>query len=342
MTTPTPDGGSAQQPPPTAPVLGAPPPATEQRPEKTARPAQPAEEATDGRGTVLGQQQTDATTGARTAAQATADPLAAAAPQAPPHPPTFSGTSQSGRVYSAGTLPRDGKEPPAPKARPYPALHIGAHLVNDTAVAEIRPTAARSGLVLGIDQQRQPVTLRLFRPEPTRVVLIGGLWATHLLVLRALSVGARVAVFTARPDVWQGFSQWATGDARQIAVLPPTQYLTVPAGRRAPALLVYDEGPTGATQPLPPTGWQTRLTVLPELTSYGFSSLQEADLVAVQRLTRSETDAAGSVIGLPPETTGLLPTLRDDMLALLGGDGAQYVWLCPTTVEQHRLGAPRR
>lgn len=342
MTTPAPDSGSAPQQPPTAPVLGAPAPATEQRPDRTARPEQQAEEATDGRGTVLGQQSADAASGARTAAQASADPLAAAAPQAPPHPPTFTETPQAGKIYSAGTLPRDGKEPPAPKARPFSPLHIGAHVVNDTAVAEIRPTAARSGLVLGIDQQRQPVTVRLFRPEPTRVVLVGGLWATHLLILRALSVGARVAVFTSRPEVWQGFSQWATGDSRQVAVLPPTQYLTVPAGRRAPALLVYDEGPTGATQPLTPTGWQTRLTVLPELTSYGFATVQEADLVAVQRLTRSETDAAGSVIGLPAETTGLLPTLRDDMLALLGGDGAQYVWLCPTTVEQQRLGAARR
>ncbi|HEY3502789.1 MAG TPA: hypothetical protein VGN37_08430 [Actinocatenispora sp.] len=335
MTTPAPDSGSAQR-PPTAPVLGAPAPATEQRPEQAA-PA--AEEATDGRGTVLGQSSTDA--GAHAATYATADPLAAAAPEAPPGPPVFTDKPQTGRVYSAGTLPRNG-EPPAPKARPFPALRIGAHLVNDTALAEIRPAAARSGLVLGIDQQRQPVTVRLFRPEPTRAVLVGGLWMTHLLVLRALSVGARVAVFTARPEVWQGFSRWATGDERQVAVLPPTQYLTVPAGRRTPALLVYDEGPTGASQPLTPTGWQTRLTVLPELTSYGFSAVQEADFVAVQRLSQAETGAATSVMGLPPEATGLLPTLRDDMLALLGDDGAQYLWLCPTTVEQTHLGAPRR
>lgn len=339
MTTPVPDSGPAQQ-PPTPPVLGG-PPAVEQRLEQAAPPAQAPDEATDGRGTVLGQSSTDAAAGTRASAQATADPLAAAAPETPPVPPTFGDKPQPGRVYSSGTLPRHG-EPAAPKARPFPALHIGTHLVNDSALAEIRPAAARTGLVLGIDQQRQPVTVRLFRPEPTRVVLVGGLWATHLLVLRALSVGARVAVFTARPDVWRGFSHWATGDERQVAVLPPTQYLTVPAGRRAPALLVYDEGPTGASQPLPPTGWQTRLTVLPELTSYGFSAVQEADLVAVQRLTRAETDAAGSVIGLPAETTGLLPTLRDDMLALLGADGSQYVWLCPTTVEQQRLGPARR
>ncbi len=55
----------------------------------------------------------------------------------------------------------------------------------------IRAGRRRRGLVLGLNRDGDPVVVRLFRPEPTRAALIGGLPCAETLVLRALAIGRR-------------------------------------------------------------------------------------------------------------------------------------------------------
>ena len=62
-----------------------------------------------------------------------------------------------------------------------------------------------AGLMLGANRHGAPVTARLFRAEATRVVLIGGVRAAQLVVLRAMALGARIVVQTARPQAWEPF-----------------------------------------------------------------------------------------------------------------------------------------
>ncbi|WP_243707971.1 type VII secretion protein EccE, partial [Micromonospora sp. KC606] len=61
------------------------------------------------------------------------------------------------------------------------------------------------GLMVGANRHGGAVTVRLFRAEGTRLVLVGGVRAGQLLVLRAMALGARVAVQTGRPRVWEPF-----------------------------------------------------------------------------------------------------------------------------------------
>jgi|GEM_PF-794944 len=341
--------GSIGQPPepPARPVLGQPVPGAQEPVEEATDPrltptAEPATE-TDRAGAdpaATDQAGTDAGTEARAAAAA----QSVAAPQQPPFNP-FQATPPErpagGNVYATGTTASADAAAGLPR-RPFPRLRIGSHAVNDSTLTMLRRPGVRTGLVLGVDDGARPVALRLFRPEPTRLALIGGLWAAQLAAFRSLALGARAAVFTSRPEAWQGFVHWACAYQGQIMVWRPGDQVTVPAGAPAPALLVYDEGPSGASHPPGLTAWQTQLTVLNELTSYGFATLQDADLVAAQRLTVEESTAAGSILELPRDTVGKLPMLRDDMLALLDDQGEQYLWLCPTGLEQYRLGAPRR
>jgi hypothetical protein len=228
------------------------------------------------------------------------------------------------------------------RQRPFPKLHIGSHRINEPALAELSPSGEGTGLLLGYDRSAKPVMVRVFRPEATRITLVGGLWAAQVTAFRALALGARVVILTNRPESWQHFGERATGRTDRVAVMPATRPVTVTATSLVPALLLYDEGLLSASVRPNLTPWQTQLTVLSQLTAYGFPAIQESNLVAMQRLSQEEAYAAASVLRLPSETAALLPRMRDDMLALLGSDADRYLWLCPTSIEQRQFGTAHR
>src|SRR5262249_58190303 len=115
----------------------------------------------------------------------------------------------------------DQADPPRGRAAyALPRLRIGCHVVSEAALAELSLALTGSGLLLGPDIDKRPAAVCLFRPEPVRVALVGGAWLSQLMLFRALTLGARVAIMTAQPDAWNGFGVWATGRTDQVAVLP--------------------------------------------------------------------------------------------------------------------------
>lgn len=278
---------------------------------------------------------------ARAGAQAVAVPRTQAAAAATAgQPPT---AAEHGTIYGGGNGPRtDVGARSLRRVRPLAALRVGSHVASESALDEIRVSAVGSGLLLGHDRDAKPVQLRLFRPEATRVTLLGGLWASRLIAFRALGLGARVVIFSSRPDQWDGFGQWATGRSDRVAVLPAERPVTLGATPRTPALLIYDVGLLGAANRPVLGPWQTQLTVLHQLTAYGFPAVQEANLVMMQRLDVAEALAVSSVLRLTDEASRLLTALRDDMLALVGANADRYVWTTPTAIERQRFGAPHR
>jgi hypothetical protein len=236
----------------------------------------------------------------------------------------------------------DGRWSASGRLRPLPGLRIGRHVATDSALERIRPSATESGLLLGWDEEKQPVMIRLFRSEATRMTLVGGLWISRVLVFRALGVGARVAIVTSRPEIWQEFGRWATGGDQRVAVLPPDHRLAVTASSLLPVLFLYD-GELLAPAQRPDLGpWQTQLTVLRQLTPYGFPAMQEANLVAVQRLAAEEAAAASSALRMSRRASSWLTLMRYDMLALLAGGGDEYLWVTPTPIELERFGPVTR
>jgi hypothetical protein len=198
-----------------------------------------------------------------------------------------------------------------------------------------------AGMVLGYDIDSATASIRLFRPEPTRVALVGGEWAFHLITLRALALGARVAIFTATPERWEGFGEWATGRTGRVATFTPDQAVLVPASAHEPALLLYDVGLTGAPSATPLGPWQTRLTVLRQLTTYGVPTLQESSVIMAQRLSKAEADLITSTMRLSSEAGAWMQTLTDDGLAVLIGGEERFVRLTVADVEK-QLGTPQR
>lgn len=123
----------------------------------------------------------------------------------------------------AATLPLGGTPAAVPGLPPdgvQPAEQLeGLHLPVGT-----------SGLMLGRNRHGNPVVARLFRPEQTRVLLVGGVRCAQLVALRAMALGARVMVQTARPRAWEPFVRGAAVPGESIAVVPPGRPVEIAPG----------------------------------------------------------------------------------------------------------------
>ncbi|MEV6932783.1 hypothetical protein AB0M46_50985, partial [Dactylosporangium sp. NPDC051485] len=229
-----------------------------------------------------------------------------------------------------------------PLSHSLPRLHVGWHEVSAAVLGQVRGGTGATGLMLGVDYQRQPVPIRIFRPEATRVTLVGGLWAQRILVFRALALGARVIVMTGDPRPWQGLGEWATGMNDRLALWNDPRPPSAPASARQPLLIVTDVSQVGfgARPDLGP--WQTQVTVVRKLGAEHAHTLQGCDLVMLQKLSRQEAAVAGSALNLTEGGTGLLQEMTPEMLALMGGGANRYVWLSPTSVERQYHGEPQR
>ncbi|GAA0281512.1 hypothetical protein GCM10009539_81710 [Cryptosporangium japonicum] len=326
--TPAPGLPAPGTPVPTVPGAAATPPAGATAPGGvTAQPG------------VLAPSEAAARSAAVAAATAAAAPqrLTAAVPSAPPDPPD----SPSGTVYSAPVAPA-GRRRRGRWLGLLPRLAVGAHVANAPALRLLSPSTSAAGLVLGYDADNTVATARLFQPEPTRMVLVGGLWAARILVFRTLALGATVTVLTARPDAWNGFGRWAAGSDDRVRVAPLDTPFHATSSSLAPALVVQDGNALGGTVRGTLGPWQAQLSVVPQLTAYAFPAIREAGLVAVQRLTMDEVTAATPLLRLNRESAALVSALQDDMLALFDDGGSRYVWTQLTRIEREQFGSPHR
>jgi hypothetical protein len=223
-----------------------------------------------------------------------------------------------------------------------PRLRISSHSVTLGALSQMGISSPGTGLILGADVDQRAVPVRLFRPEPTRVTLVGGAWAAQLVLFRALALGVRTVVMTGDPASWHGFGERATGMSGRVAVVHGEQTMTFAASAQQPVLVVYDLGLVGPGSAPELGPWQTQLTVLRQLDEPGVPAVQECQLVILQRLSMVESALAASALRLSGQSAQLLQRMEDDMVALLGGGADRYVWLTQTGVEHQHIGPPRR
>jgi hypothetical protein len=214
---------------------------------------------------------------------------------------------------------------------------------DDTAELCALPAA---GLMLGRNRQGRTVTVRLFGPGPTRAVLLGGVRAAQALVLRALAVGARVAVQTARPHAWEPFLRAISLPADTVVLLPPGP-VSLPAARpHAPQLVVVDVGPVGAAQPVPAAAWRAGLVLRDEVTDGDVELLVRADVVVLQPLTAAEADLVGPALGMA-EGREWLTRITGDMIGAVANPGTgratlHWALLSPTELERQLIGSTQR
>jgi hypothetical protein len=205
------------------------------------------------------------------------------------------------------------------------------------------PTIGGEGVVIGVNRRGDPVVIRLFRPEPTRAALIGGLRCAQLVVLRALANGARVVVQSARPPAWEPF-QRALGPTEPMAVVPPGPLAEPPpASATRPQLLVVDVGPVaGRSVPVPESAWRTVLYVRDDLTTSDADLLARADLALLQPLTPHEAVLAGDALGLGDSREWLTRISADMLGVVVNRQTVRWTQLSTTPLEHQLTGGPAR
>jgi type VII secretion protein EccE len=200
---------------------------------------------------------------------------------------------------------------------------------------------AVSGLMLGSNRHGGPVVTRLFRPEHTRVLLIGGVRCAQLITLRAMALGARVVVQTARPQAWSPFVRGAAVPGGSIAVVAPGRALEIPPGSALhPLLVVVDVGPL-ATDTRPGTGFQATLVVRDDFGPADVDLASRADLLVLQPLRPDEATLAGATLGLG-EAAQWLTRIRADMIGVVNRRAVRWATLAQTPIETHLIGPPDR
>jgi type VII secretion protein EccE len=202
------------------------------------------------------------------------------------------------------------------------------------------PVAA-SGLMLGSNRHGEPVVARLFRPEQTRALLIGGVRCAQLIALRAMALGARVVVQTARPQAWSPFVRGAAVPGESIAVIPPGRAVEIPPGSPLhPLLVVVDVGPVSADT-RPGSGFQATLVVRDDFGPADVDVATRADLLLFQPLRPDEATLAGATLGLG-EAAQWLTRIRVDMVGVVNRRAVRWAALAQTPIEAQLIGPPDR
>lgn len=223
-----------------------------------------------------------------------------------------------------------------------PANRIGVHLASESTVDTLQLRTAGAGVVLGINQQTAPVTARLFRPEPTRTMLVGGLRCAQLIAFRALAVGARLSVRSARLSTWETFIRGTGVPAHEVDLLTPGAPAERPTSAARPQLVVQDTGSSADDQELSESGgWRATLTVREELTAWDIDALVRADLVVMQPLSETEAALAASALHMSA-VQQWMSQIREDMVTLISRGTARWALLSPTQIERNLIGRPTR
>jgi hypothetical protein len=198
-----------------------------------------------------------------------------------------------------------------------------------------------SGLMLGRNRHGSPVVARLFRPEQTRMLLVGGVRCAQLIALRAMALGARVVVQTARPQAWEPFVRGASVPGESIAVVPPGRAVEIaPGSALHPLLVVVDVGPVGADN-RPGAGWQATLVVRDDFGAADVDVASRADLLIVQPLRTEEATLLGGALGLG-EVAQWMTRIRPDMVGVVNRRAVRWAALAETPIEGQLIGTPSR
>ncbi|AGL13949.1 type VII secretion protein EccE [Actinoplanes sp. N902-109] len=208
-------------------------------------------------------------------------------------------------------------------------------------LTELQLPVGNAGLMVGQNRHRDPVVARLFRPEQTRALLVGGVRCAQLMALRAMALGARVVVQTARPQAWEPFVRGAAVPGESIAVIPPGRAVEIPPGSALhPLLVIVDIGPVGADN-RPGAGWQATMVVRDDFSPADADVASRADLLLVQPLRPEEAQLVGAALGLG-ETAEWLTRIRADMLGVINRRAVRWAVLSQTPIEAQLIGTPVR
>lgn len=226
-------------------------------------------------------------------------------------------------------------------------------LVPPETLDAVSPSGDRGGMIIGSGAQGEPLAASVLRPEPTRMVTVGGLYLARQLALRAMATGAWVVVATGRPAAWKVLEDAAgeTPDGKQVplAQIRRLSPFDLPRSTEdAPLLVIHDGGAVPQELFPPRAAWQTTMYVLPYLHPQvgNGTTANTADLVLLQRLPLNQAQLAARIWYFDRARVQAqiqqLTTLQDDGVIALGNMLWAPIRLVTDKKEQDVLGPIRR
>lgn len=217
---------------------------------------------------------------------------------------------------------------------------MGTHLADEATANGVVTQMGGSGLYIGPGEDGLPFTLKLFGPDATAVLVIGGVALAQLISFRAIAMGASVDVQTTRPDAWEQLINVSAGSSGSIRRLPPDASPSGGSPSR-PRLHVVDTESASAAELVRGAAWTTTLTVYDRLTNWNANLLANADLVLLRSLSAVESRLAAKLLNLPNEASRFV-TLPPDGLAVVSRSLAVTCHLATSATESWIVGTAAR
>ncbi|MEP6697079.1 MAG: hypothetical protein ABJA34_09400 [Pseudonocardiales bacterium] len=211
------------------------------------------------------------------------------------------------------------------------------HVVSRAGLGLVGPPPGRGGLVLGLDEDRRPVPVRLFEGQPRSLAVVGSANLVRVIAFRAVAVGALIRVITSRPQAWQQLADSLGGYGRLVSVVA-SDTIAGAGSLAAPVLTVLDAAAGPPDPRRPPAPWGTTLTLLPAVSDSTASTLRFADLAVLARCDHAQARRACALLGVGPRHVPRLVNAPDDGLALVAGGEPTFLRLAPTEIERRLLG----
>lgn len=213
---------------------------------------------------------------------------------------------------------------------------MGSHVVHAEPAGAISVHTGGAGLIIGVDTEDRPMTIGLFRPEPTTVVAIGGLALAQLVSFRAVAIGAQVRVQTLRPGAWDSFLHLSAGSTGSILRVERVDADRAGTANQ-PQLVLIDSDSSATRVGRPGASFTTTLTVHDQLTQWNADSLAGADMVLLQGLSMAEARLAGAALGVAQPERALAGQAPDAVL-LAARNTLRVTRIVQTSIERWLIG----
>ncbi len=169
-----------------------------------------------------------------------------------------------------------------------------------------RMSTGPSGLLLGVGPTGQPMTLSLFRPQPTRIFVALPEFQTWLIAFRSVCLGAHLSVIAADHRRWLTLADAVRAAGGTVDVLHDADALPGRGRPYRPSLIVDEVEAVPATRRL--GAWQSVLAVGDPGASAAVAMLRASDGALIAPL---ESRAAEQLSRAYALTSGQVRTAAD-------------------------------
>jgi type VII secretion protein EccE len=218
------------------------------------------------------------------------------------------------------------------------ALNVPPHGFADSSIEELAAPFEQGGIVVGAWPDGVPAIVPMFREVPTHVGAVATEHIALVLAGRAIAVGARVDVVTARPEVWVPLMQAAPpGD--WVTIHSPGAATPPPGTSVRPSLVIDDvSDPSDASNAQASRAdlgaWQTAFTLRRYVSAETVGAMNTYQLMFFQRLSAETAQLVRLARNLSDASARMLSMMPDGCVGVATGSDLVVISLAATTVEQ--------